>query len=140
MVTPTRISEPCQAWPEESAFIREVLDRIGDKWTMLIISTLGGGVLRYSELQASIPGISQRMLTQTLKNLERDGLITRTAHAEVPPRVEYELTDLGRSLMNAVMAMAGWAATHHSEIASNRAASERTGVGRGKAPVRASES
>jgi DNA-binding HxlR family transcriptional regulator len=138
MVTPTRISGPCQAWPEESAFIREVLDRIGDKWTVLIISTLGGGPLRYSELQASIPGISQRMLTQTLKNLERDGLITRTAYAEVPPRVEYELTDLGRSLMNAVMAMAGWAATHHSEIASNRAASELTGVGRGKVPVSAS--
>jgi DNA-binding HxlR family transcriptional regulator len=138
MVTPTRISGPCQAWPEESAFIREVLDRIGDKWTVLIISTLGGGPLRYSELQASIPGISQRMLTQTLKNLERDGLITRTAYAEVPPRVEYELTDLGRSLMNAVMAMAGWAATHHSEIASNRAASELTGVGRGKAPASAS--
>ena len=138
MVTPTRISGPCQAWPEESAFIREVLDRIGDKWTVLIISTLGGGLLRYSELQASIPGISQRMLTQTLKNLERDGLITRTAYAEVPPRVEYELTNLGRSLMNAVMAMAGWAATHHGEIASNRAASELTGVGRGKVPVSAS--
>jgi DNA-binding HxlR family transcriptional regulator len=135
MVTPRRISGPCQAWPEESAFIREVLDRIGDKWTVLIISTLGGGPLRYSELQASIPGISQRMLTQTLKNLERDGLITRTAYAEVPPRVEYELTDLGRSLMNAVMAMAGWAAAHHSEIAGNRAASELTGVGRGKVPV-----
>jgi DNA-binding HxlR family transcriptional regulator len=138
MVTPTRISGPCQAWPEESAFIREVLDQIGDKWTVLIISTLGEGPLRYSELQASIPGISQRMLTQTLKNLERDGLITRTAYAEVPPRVEYELTDLGRSLMNAVMAMAGWAATHHGEIASNRAASELTGVGRGKVPVSAS--
>ena len=138
MVTATRISGPCQAWPEESTFIREVLDRIGDKWTVLIISTLGGGLLRYSELHASIPGISQRMLTQTLKNLERDGLITRTAYAEVPPRVEYELTDLGRSLMNAVMAMAGWAATHHGEIASNRAASKLTGVGRGKAPVSAS--
>ena len=132
MATPMRISGPCQAWPEESAFIREVLDRIGDKWTVLIISTLGEGRLRYSELQASIPGISQRMLTQTLKNLERDGLITRTAYAEVPPRVEYELTDLGRSLMNAVLAMAGWAATHHREIAGNRAASELTGVGRGK--------
>jgi DNA-binding HxlR family transcriptional regulator len=138
MVTPTRLSGPCQAWPEESAFIREVLDRIGDKWTVLIISTLGEGSLRYSELQASIPGISQRMLTQTLKNLERDGLITRTAYAEVPPRVEYELTDLGRSLMNAVMAMAGWAATHHGEIAGNRSASELTGVGRGKVPVSAS--
>ncbi|HWD61243.1 MAG TPA: helix-turn-helix domain-containing protein [Humibacter sp.] len=138
MVTSTKISGPCQTWPEDSAFIREVLDRIGDKWTVLIISTLGDGPLRYSELQASIPGISQRMLTQTLKYLEGDGLITRTPYAEIPPRVEYELTDLGRSLMNEVMAMAGWAATHHSEIASNRATTKITGVGRGKARVSAS--
>ena len=137
MTSARQISGPCQAWPEDSAFIREVLDRIGDKWTVLIISTLSAGTLRYSDLQASIPGISQRMLTQTLKNLERDGLITRTAYAEVPPRVEYALTDLGRSLMEAVTAMAGWAAAHHGEIASNRAASALTGVGRGKAPVSA---
>ncbi|MGR6917996.1 winged helix-turn-helix transcriptional regulator [[Actinomadura] parvosata] len=110
-----------------------MLDRIGDKWTVLTIGTLSAGPLRYSDLQASIPGISQRMLTQTLKHLERDGLITRTAYAEVPPRVEYELTELGRSLMGAVTAMAGWAAAHHGEIARNRAASELTGVGRGKA-------
>ncbi|TDD30854.1 transcriptional regulator [Actinomadura sp. KC06] len=138
MASARKVSGPCQAWPEDSAFIREVLDRIGDKWTVLTIGTLSAGSLRYSELQANIPGISQRMLTQTLKHLERDGLITRTAYAEVPPRVEYELTDLGRSLMDAVMAMAGWAATHHGEIASNRAASEVTGVGRGKAAVSAS--
>lgn len=138
MATSRTISGPCRAWPEDSAFIREVLDRIGDKWTMLIISTLGEEPLRYSDLQASIPGISQRMLTQTLKHLERDGLVTRTAYAEVPPRVEYELTDLGRSLMDAVMAMASWAAAHHGEIADNRATSEMTGVGRGKVPVTAS--
>ncbi|RBQ15120.1 transcriptional regulator [Spongiactinospora rosea] len=138
MTSARQTTGPCQAWPEDSAFIREVLDRIGDKWTVLVISTLNAGSLRYSDLQASIPGISQRMLTQTLKHLERDGLITRTAYAEVPPRVEYELTDLGRSLRDAVMAMAGWAATHHSEIAGNRAASELTGVGRGKAAVSAS--
>jgi DNA-binding HxlR family transcriptional regulator len=138
MASARQISGPCQAWPEDSAFIREVLDRIGDKWTVLIISTLSAGSLRYSDVQASIPGISQRMLTQTLKHLERDGLITRTAYAEVPPRVEYELTELGRSLMEAVTAMVGWAATHHSEIADNRAVSARTGVGRGKAPVGAS--
>jgi DNA-binding HxlR family transcriptional regulator len=99
---------------------------------------LHAGSLRYSDLQASIPGISQRMLTQTLKHLERDGLITRTAYAEVPPRVQYELTELGRSLIDAVTALAGWAVDHHSEIAGHRAASAVTGVGRGKAPVGAS--
>lgn len=137
MASARQIAGPCQAWPEDSGFIREVLDRIGDKWTVLIISTLSTGPLRYSDLHASITGISQRMLTQTLKHLERDGLVTRTAYAEVPPRVEYDLTDLGRSLMDAVMAMAGWAAIHHREIAAARAASELTGVGRGKAPVSA---
>ncbi|SDR88612.1 winged helix-turn-helix transcriptional regulator [Microlunatus soli] len=135
MAAARTVGGPCQAWPEDSAFIREVLDRIGDKWTMLIISTLGAEAVRYSDLQASIPGISQRMLTQTLKHLERDGLLTRTAYAEVPPRVEYELTDLGRSLLDAVMAMAGWAAAHHAEVASNRAASELTGIGRARVPV-----
>ncbi|MQY19775.1 winged helix-turn-helix transcriptional regulator [Nocardia macrotermitis] len=135
MASVRRIAGPCQEWPEDSVFIREVLDRIGDKWTVLIISTLSTGPLRYSDLQASVPGISQRMLTQTLKHLERDGLLTRTAYPEVPPRVVYELTDLGRSLLDAVMAMAGWAAAHHREVAANRAASELTGVGRGKAPV-----
>lgn len=130
MATARQISGPCRTWPQDSAFIREVLDRIGDKWTVLVISTLNTGLLRYSDVQASIPGISQRMLTLTLKQLERDGLITRTAYPEVPPRVEYELTDLGRSLMDAVMAMAAWAAEHHGEIARNRAAAGRAGVGR----------
>lgn len=137
MASARQIHGPCQAWPEDSAFIREVLDRIGDKWTVLIISTLSTGPLRYSDVQASIPGISQRMLTQTLKHLERDGLITRTAYAEVPPRVEYELTTLGRSLKDAVTSLVGWAASHHGEIAGNRAVSEQIGVGRGKTRITA---
>jgi len=132
MATARTISGPCRAWPEESAFIREVLDRIGDKWTVLIISTLGSGPLRYSDLQASIPGISQRMLTVTVKALERDGLLTRTAYAEVPPRVEYDLTALGRSLLEAVMTLAGWAADHHEDVAASRHEHELTGVGREK--------
>lgn len=130
MVAERTLAGPCTAWPEDSAFIREVLDRIGDKWTVLVISTLGSGPLRYSDLQASVPGISQRMLTVTLKELERDGLVTRTAFPEVPPRVVYELTALGRSLMDAVLALAGWAASHHREIAANRRKHELTGVGR----------
>lgn len=127
------VAGPCTSWPADSAFIREVLDRIGDKWTVLVISTLGSGALRYSDLQASVPGISQRMLTVTLKELERDGLLTRTAYAEVPPRVVYELTDLGRSLLDAVMPLAAWAAGHHDQVAANRRTHERTGVGRAKA-------
>jgi DNA-binding HxlR family transcriptional regulator len=127
------ISGPCRSWPEESGFIREVLDRIGDKWTVLVISTLAGESLRYSDLQASIPGISQRMLTVTLKALERDGLLLRTAYPEIPPRVEYELTSLGRSLLDAVRALAGWAATHHEDVAASRLRHEQTGVGRQKA-------
>ncbi|WP_254924344.1 MULTISPECIES: winged helix-turn-helix transcriptional regulator [unclassified Rhodococcus (in: high G+C Gram-positive bacteria)] len=127
------LSGPCTSWPEDSAFIREVLDRIGDKWTVLVISTLGAGPLRYSDLQASIPGISQRMLTVTVKELERDGLVTRTAYPEVPPRVVYELTDLGRSLQEAVRALAGWAARNHSVVAAHRKLHEATGVGRAAA-------
>ena len=126
------LTGPCRAWPADSGFIREVLDRIGDKWTMLVISTLGNGPLRYSDLLASIPGISQRMLTVTLKALERDGLLTRTAFPEVPPRVVYELTELGRSLFDAVLSMASWAANNHADIAENRAAHDRSGVGREK--------
>lgn len=133
MASPRTISGPCRAWPENSDFIREVLDRIGDKWTVLVVSTLGGSPLRYSDLQASIPGISQRMLTVTLKALERDGLITRTAYAEVPPRVEYQLTDLGRSLLDAVLALAAWAATHHEAISQSRREHEISGIGREKA-------
>lgn len=127
------IQGPCQAWPQDSGFVREVLDRIGDKWTVLVISTLDGSRLRYSDLQASIPGISQRMLTVTLKALERDGLLSRTAYPEIPPRVEYELTALGRSLLDAVTALAGWAATHHEEVATSRLRHDQTGVGREKA-------
>lgn len=131
MATVRKIQGPCQAWPEQSGFIREVLDRIGDKWTVLVISTLGESSLRYSDLQVSIPGISQRMLTVTLKQLERDGLVTRTAFPEVPPRVEYELTTLGRSLLDSVMALAAWAATNHGAVADSRRTHEIKGVGRG---------
>lgn len=114
----------CSAWPQESGFIREVLDRIGDKWTVLTIGTLRDGPLRYSELQSLVPGISQRMLTLTLQQLARDGLVTRTAHAEVPPRVEYALTPLGRSLLDVVLALSTWAVTHHETVAANRRAAE----------------
>jgi DNA-binding HxlR family transcriptional regulator len=97
-----------------------VLDRIGDKWSLLVIGTLRGGPLRFGELTEAVEGISQRMLTLTLKHLVEDGLVGRTAYAEVPPRVEYELTELGRTLMPLVISLAEWAMAHHKEINANR--------------------
>ncbi|MCX4724338.1 helix-turn-helix transcriptional regulator [Streptomyces sp. NBC_01306] len=112
---------PCASIPaDHMAFIRQVLDRVGDKWSMLIVGVLEGGPLRYTDLQRQIPGISQRMLTHTLRQLQEDGLITRTAYAEVPPRVEYALAPLGRGLHEIVMQLIGWAADHHDEIRANR--------------------
>lgn len=102
--------------------IRAVLDRIGDKWSLLIIATLRNGRLRFSELQRHIPGVSQRMLTLTLRQLERDGLVTRTVHAEVPPRVEYELTGLGAGLIDTSVALLRWALENHPAIEGARAA------------------
>lgn len=113
---------PCSRWPVESVeIIRDVLDRAGDKWSTLVIATLQDGALRYTDLQRAIPGISQRMLTLTLRQLRRDGLVTRTAYAEVPPRVEYALTTLGATLLDVVISLIDWAGTHHTEIRDNRA-------------------
>ncbi len=81
----------------ECLAVREVLNRVGDKWSVLVVALLGDGKKRFSELRRTIEGISQRMLTLTLKGLERDGLVTRTMFPTIPPRVEYELTKLGRS-------------------------------------------
>ncbi|MBE1484887.1 winged helix-turn-helix transcriptional regulator [Plantactinospora soyae] len=114
---------PCARWNDEDAdFIREVLDLVGDKWSVLIIGTLADGPIRYSDLADAIPGISQRMLTLTLKHLRRTGLITRTSYPEVPPRVEYTLTELGTSLLSTVLALAAWSADHHGEIRRHQAA------------------
>jgi DNA-binding HxlR family transcriptional regulator len=103
------LSENCQA-------VSEVLQRVGDKWTVLVVKTLGRGPMRFNELKRTIDGISQRMLTLTLRALERDGLVTRTVHPAVPPRVEYELTQLGRSLIAPVTALAMWAIDHRGAI------------------------
>ncbi|MEE6178329.1 helix-turn-helix domain-containing protein [Mycobacterium sp. 050134] len=116
---------PCARIPaDHMAFIRQVLDRVGDKWSMLIIAVLRDGALRYTDLQRQIPGISQRMLTHTLRQLLQDGLITRTAYAEVPPRVEYTLAPLGQGLNDIVKQLIGWAADHHDEIRGNRSRAE----------------
>ena len=100
--------------------VRDVLARVGDKWTLLIITVLASGPLRFTALHEQVAGISQRMLSQTLRALTRDGLVTRTAYAEVPPRVEYALTPLGRSLSEAVDGLVHWVRGHQSDIVRNR--------------------
>jgi DNA-binding HxlR family transcriptional regulator len=118
---------PCAGIPaDRMAFIRQTLDRVGDKWSLLVIAVLDAGPLRYTDLQQQVPGISQRMLTLTLRQLQHDGLIDRTAYAEVPPRVEYALTPLGRGLHEIVTRLIGWAADHHDEIRANQARAGRT--------------
>ncbi len=95
---------------------REALDRIANKWTTLLFGLLEGSPKRFSELRRGIGGISQKMLTQTLRNLERDGLVKRTVYPEVPPRVEYELTPLGRTLSEPIAALGRWAEEHIAEV------------------------
>jgi DNA-binding HxlR family transcriptional regulator len=102
--------------------VREVLDRVGDKWSLLVIYLLGDGTRRFMDLLRSIDGISQRMLTVTLRGLERDGLVTRTVHPVVPPRVEYRLTPLGHTLMESVGPLMQWSLAHTADIAAARAA------------------
>ena len=102
--------------------VSEVLNRIGDKWSVLIVATLADGPRRFNELRRDVPSISQRMLTLTLRGLERDGLVSRTVTPTIPPRVDYELTDLGRSLQGPVMALAKWAIANIGAI---REAQER---------------
>ena len=98
--------------------ISETLARIGDKWTVLVVELLcvGRGPVRFNEIRRSIPGISQRMLTLTLRGLERDGLVTRTVHPTIPPRVDYELTKLGQSLRVPLVAVAEWARANRASI------------------------
>jgi len=101
--------------------ISDMLARIGDKWSLLIVSTLGEGPMRFNELRRHIADISQKMLSSTLKVLERDGLVSRTVLPTVPPQVEYALTDLGRELLVPVSALAGWTAQNTHRILTARA-------------------
>ena len=106
--------------PGDCRTIGEVLSRVGDKWTVLVVNLLGQGPKRFSEIRREIGGISQRMLTLTLRALERDGLATRTVHPTVPPRVEYALTALGRSLLEPVHELGQWALRNQKAIAAAR--------------------
>ncbi len=106
--------------PEDCRAVSEVLERVGDKWTLLEVTTLGTGPKRFNELRRSIASISQRMLTLTLRGLERDGFVTRTVFPTVPPRVDYELTELGRSLLTPVGALGAWALQNRPRIQAAR--------------------
>jgi DNA-binding HxlR family transcriptional regulator len=105
---PQLVIEDCPA--------REILDRVGDKWSVLVIVLLGQRTHRFNELHRAIEGISQRMLTLTLRTLQRDGLVSRTVHATVPARVDYELTELGRTLLVPLGALYDWANSHRDDI------------------------
>jgi DNA-binding HxlR family transcriptional regulator len=96
--------------------ISALLQRIGDKWSLLVVQTLGDGSKRFNELRREIPSVSQRMLTLTLRNLERDGLVNRTVTPTIPPRVDYELTELGRSLQKPICGLVTWAMDHADAI------------------------
>jgi DNA-binding HxlR family transcriptional regulator len=117
--------------PKECRAVSEVLARVGDKWSMLVVVMLGDGPKRFNELRRSIGSISQRMLTLTLRALERDGLVTRTVFPTIPPRVDYALTELGRSLLTPVGALSAWALENRSRIQEARQrfdAAERQGL------------
>jgi DNA-binding HxlR family transcriptional regulator len=106
--------------------VKEILGRIADKWTLLVIEALGSdGELRFTRLQERVGGVSQKMLTKTLRQMERDGLVTRQVHAVVPPRVDYKLTPLGESLGEAVCSIWIWVETHFDRVASARKAFDR---------------
>jgi DNA-binding HxlR family transcriptional regulator len=106
----------------EDCEVRQILDRIADKWSLLVIALLDRRRMRFTELRREIDGVSQRMLTVTLRQLERDGLVRRTVHPVVPPRVDYELTPLGVSLHETVQALVSWTDAHQREIAAARSA------------------
>ncbi|WP_305788559.1 winged helix-turn-helix transcriptional regulator [Symbioplanes lichenis] len=107
---------------------RQLLDRIGDAWSVLIVGVLKDGPLRYTELAQRIPGVSPKMLTQTLRGLERDGLVTRTVYAVVPPRVDYTLTTMGRSLLGLCEALKDWAEDNIADVVEARDAYDARSV------------
>lgn len=114
--------DPLQWDTRHDCEVRQILDRIADKWSLLAISLLAGRTLRFTELKREIDGISQRMLTVTLRQLERDGLVRRTVYPVVPPRVEYDLTPLGTTLLDTIQSLVTWTERHQNEVAAARGA------------------
>ncbi|BCL22340.1 transcriptional regulator [Streptomyces tuirus] len=115
-------ADPFQWDTREDCQVRQILDRIADKWSLLVIALLDNRRLRFTELRREIDGVSQRMLTVTLRSLERDGLVKRTVHPVVPPRVDYELTSLGGTLHTTIQSLVTWTEAHQEEIAQARTA------------------
>jgi DNA-binding HxlR family transcriptional regulator len=123
-LTPTNKQEP----EEECRAISETLARIGDKWTVLVVELLAAGPMRFNEIRRTIGNISQRMLTLTVRELERDGLVTRTVFPTVPPRVEYRLTKLGRTLREPLIAVAEWVRKHQPAMMEARKIFDAAGI------------
>ncbi|MEU4408152.1 helix-turn-helix domain-containing protein [Streptosporangium sp. NPDC023963] len=126
--SPSRCSDTGDAYVDahqwdtrEDCEVRQILDRVADKWSLLVIALLDSRTLRFTELSREIDGVSQRMLTVTLRHLERDGLVRRTVHPVVPPRVDYELTPLGVTLHDTIQSLVDWTERHQNEIATARA-------------------
>jgi DNA-binding HxlR family transcriptional regulator len=118
-----KLAPPAVTDPKLEALVREIIERVADKWTMLVLEVLEEhGVVRFTRLGELVGGVSQKVLTKTVRQMERDGLVTRTVHPVIPPRVEYELTELGRSLGEAFCGVWIWAEAHGEEIERARAA------------------
>ena len=121
MKTISTIPPPMKPGADTSACpIRDVLDCIGDRWSLLTLTTLAGGTLRFTELKRAIGDISQRMLAQTLRTLEREGYVSRKVYATIPPKVEYRLTTLGQSLLGEVAPLVAWAERNHDKVRQSR--------------------
>jgi DNA-binding HxlR family transcriptional regulator len=121
--TKKKLAPPLVTDPKVEALVREIIERVADKWTMLVLEVLEEhGVVRFTRLGELVGGVSQKMLTKTVRQMERDGLVTRTVHPVIPPRVEYELTELGRSLSEAFCGVWVWVERHRGEIERSRAA------------------
>ena len=132
LAAPERVPKfvpPCPDVFSSRCTSREILDLIADKWSVLVLGALMGGTLRHAELRRKIEGISQKMLTQTLRHLERNGLVRREIYPEVPPRVEYSLTDLGDTLAVPISVLTGWAEAHIDEISAARARADAAASG-----------
>ena len=134
ITTPEGMVEAVRDWRERARIVggdvdgcpvRDILDKVGDKWSMLLVMTLSAGPLRFNELKRRVPDISQKMLTQTLRDLQRDGMVARQVFPTVPPAVEYRLTALGESVIVPFGTLVSWANRHHEAIYASRADFDR---------------